>query len=480
MKSTSLCVALSICAACASPTNTQRPPADSTFAGEPVAIWLTTPDGGQLLAPQPSLAFADQSPPTPDTIVVDAAQRFQTMVGFGAAFTDAATYLIHERLSASQRQALLTDLFSTADGIGLSFMRLTIGSSDLSRTRWSYDDMPAGQTDPTLAQFSIRNDQQAMLPVVQQVRQINHDLVIVGSPWSPPGWMKTSGSMIGGSLRPEAYGPLAIYFLRFLQAYDSAGVPVQYITVQNEPRYTPSDYPGMWMPAPDRAAFIGRYLGPLLQQNHVATRVLEWDHNWDMRDEPLLVMTDATAFPFIAGVAWHCYGGDPAAQTAIHDLFPAKEVFLTECSGGTWQGGGFAGALAAMTGALVIDATRNWARGVAFWSLALDPDNGPHLGGCGTCRGVVTIDPATGAVTRNADYYALGHASRFVRQGAVRIQSNSDMGGMKDVAFANPDGSKVLVVLNGGAAERTFTVWSGGHSFSSTLPAGAVATYRWN
>jgi glucosylceramidase len=292
--------------------------------------------------------------------------------------------------------------------------------------------------------------------------------------------MKTTDSMIRGSLRPQAYGPLANYFLRFLQAYDSAGVAVQYITVQNEPRYEPGDYPGTLMPAAERAAFIGRYLGPLLQQNRVATGILDWDHNWDMTDEPQGVLADPTANPFVAGVAWHCYAGNVSAQSAVHDLQPSKDVFLTECSGGSWQAGGFAGALGSMVGDLIIDGTRNWARGVDFWSLALDPANGPHAGGCGTCRGVVTIDPATGAVTRNAEYYALGHASRFVRQGAVRVGSNSDTGGLKSVAFQNPDGSKVLLVLNGASAERTFAVRVGSRSFQSTLPAGAVATYQWS
>ena len=466
-------VVVAACAACSgAPTGTTRPPADS------VAMWLTTADEAQLLAPQASLRFDATAPAAPYFIEIDTTRRYQTIVGFGAAFTDAATYLIQEKLSAEQRQALLADLFSPTQGIGISFMRLTMASSDLSRSHWSYDDMPAGQRDSVLAHFSVEKDREAMLPVVLQARQLNPALVIVASPWSPPGWMKTSGSMIGGSLRPDAYPSLASYFLRFLQAYDSAGVPVQYVTVQNEPAYEPPDYPGMSMPATDRAAFIGRNLGPLLQQNRVATKILDWDHNWEM-GAPLGVLGDATANPFVAGVAWHCYSGSITAQTAVHDLLPSKEAFLTECSGGSWQGGGFAGALGAMTD-LVIEGTRNWARGVAYWSLALDPSNGPHTGGCGTCRGVVTIDPATGAVTRNADYYALAHASRFVRPGAARMDSNSDTGGLRDVAFANPDGSKVLVVWNGASAERAFAVRVGAYWFRSTLPPGAVATYGWH
>ncbi len=456
------------------------PPPDSTGSlGPSVAMWLTTGDATRLLTRQPELRFHTGGTPAAWALEVDTTQRYQTIVGFGAAFTDAATYLIQQKMSASQRRALLTDLFSPTEGIGLSFMRITMGSSDLSRSHWSYDDLPAGQTDSALAHFSIARDTEAMLPVIRQARAVNPTLVLLGSPWSPPGWMKTSGSMIGGTLRPDAYAPLAGYFLRFLQAYDSAGVPVQYLTVQNEPAFVPADYPGMELLAPERARFIGQYLGPLLQRQHPATKILDWDHNWDRTDQPLGVLADAGANPFVAGVAWHCYGGSVSAQSAIHDRYPDKEAFLTECSGGTWQSGGFAGALASMTGDLVIDGTRNWARGVAFWSLALDPANGPHAGGCGTCRGVVTIDPSSGAVTRNAEYYALGHASRFVRPGAVRVSSITNAAGLRNVAFRNPDGGTVLVVLNSASVERTFEVRVGSQRFQSTLPAGAVATYLW-
>lgn len=467
-------VVVALCAAgCASPTDGGGAPSDS------VEVWLTTADQGRLLARQPALRFDAAASPASYVLDVDAGRRYQAIVGFGAAFTDAATYLIQTKLSASQRQVLLTDLFSPTEGIGLSFMRVTMASSDLSRSHWSYDDMPAGEQDTALAHFSIENDREAMLPVIQQARQLNPALVLLASPWSPPGWMKSSGRMIGGRLRPDAYAALAGYFLRFLLAYDSAGVPVQYLTIQNEPKYEPPDYPGMYMPAADRAGFIGRYLGPLLRRSRPATRILEWDFTWDAPEEPLLVLSDASASQFVNGVAWHCYAGSVSAQSTLHDLDPAREVFLTECSGGlAWQPGGFGGGLGYL-GAVVIDGTRNWARGVALWSLALDPDHGPHAGGCSTCRGVVTIDPASGTVTRNAEYYALGHASRFVPPGATRIQSSSDVGGLKDVAFVNPDGSKVLVVLNGAATDRSFTVRAGGRSFQATLPAGSLATYRW-
>jgi glucosylceramidase len=409
---------------------------------------------------------------------VDDGEQYQSIVGFGAAFTDAATYLIEKKMTAAQRHALLTDLFSPTDGLGLGFMRMTMGSSDFSRSDWSYDDVPAGRTDPTLAHFSIDRDREAMLPVIREAREINPGIVLMASPWSAPGWMKTTGSMVRGRLREDAYDPYARYFLRFLQAYAAEGVPVRYISVQNEPDFEPDDYPGMRMSAEERAAFVGRHLGPLLRDSGVTTRILDWDHNWDEPRQPLGVLADPTARSFVSGVAWHCYAGDVAAQSDVHDAFPDEDAFFTECSGGEWSPD-FGKNLAFFVGTLIIDGTRNWARGVAFWNLALDPDHGPHTGGCGDCRGVVTIDPASGSVTRNVEYFALGHASRFVRPGARRIASDSDIAGLKSAAFRNSDGTTALIVLNGADAARAFAVRTASHSFTYSLPAGAVATFRW-
>jgi len=259
--------------------------------------------------------------------------------------------------------------------------------------------------------------------------------------------MKTSGSLIQGTLLPEAYGPFAEYFRRYVTAFGAAGVPIYAITVQNEPHYEPSDYPGMRLEPPARARFVGGYLGPLFAQSGIQTLILDWDHNWDQYQSPLEVLADSVAPRYIAGVAWHCYAGDVSAQTLVHDAHADKDAYFTECSGGGWAPN-FADNLKWFVRTLIIGSTRGWAKGVLLWNLALDEHDGPHTGGCGNCRGVVTINSASGGVTRNVEYYALAHASRFVRPGARRVESTSGSDGLESVAFRNADdGSKALIVV---------------------------------
>lgn len=351
------------CSSVATPTPGPSAGGDSTIAAsDTVGVWQTNAAGTQFLFQQPRLRFVTTSPSEPYTINVDETRQYQSIVGFGAAFTDASTYLIEEKMTADQRHALLMDLFSPTEGLGLGFMRMTMGSSDFSRTDWSYDDVPRGQTDPTLAHFSIDRDREAMLPVIKEAREINPGLALMASPWSAPGWMKTTGSMIKGRLLPEAYDPYAHYFLRFLQAYAAEGVPVQYLSVQNEPDFEPENYPGMRMSAQERAAFVGQHLGPLLRGSGIGTQILEWDHNWDEPQQPLGFLADSVGRSFVTGVAWHCYAGNVSAQSAVHDAYPQKDAFLTECSGGEWSPD-FGKNLAYFVGTLIIDGTRNWARG---------------------------------------------------------------------------------------------------------------------
>jgi glucosylceramidase len=338
--------------------------------------------------------------------------------------------------------------------------------------------MPPGQRDPTLARFSIEPDRANRLPVVQRALAINPSLKVMASPWSAPAWMKTSGTLIKGSLRPDAYEAFAEYLARYVDAYAAEGVPIFALTIQNEPHFEPDNYPGMRVEPPARARFIGGFLGPRLQRGGARTLIFDWDHNWDEPQSPLTVLRDSVARRYVAGVAWHCYGGDVGAQSIVHDSFPSVDTYFTECSGGEWAPK-FSDNLVWNVRALIIGTTRNWARGVLLWNLALDENHGPHLGGCGNCRGVVTIDSKTGAITRNVEYYALAHASRFVRPGARRIGSSTAVQGIETVAFRNPDRSTALIVVNTAAEERRFGVRSHGRVLEYALPAGAVATLRW-
>jgi glucosylceramidase len=465
--------------ACASNGHSADAPSEPPPQGPAVQVWLTTAGADKLLAREPDTHFAAGGPASPTTITVDEGTTYQEMVGFGAAITDASAWLLQNRLTAPQRDALLQELFGPNPGIGLSFTRLTMGASDFSLHQYSYDDLPAGQTDSSLAHFSIDSNRAYVLPVVQRALAINPQLKIMASPWSPPGWMKTTGSLIQGTLRPEAYAPFADYFRRYIEAYRAEGVPIYAITLQNEPHYEPPDYPGMRLDPPARAQVISQYLGPLFARSGIATLILDWDHNWDDPQSPLQVLSDSTAARYIAGVAWHCYAGDVSAQTVVHDAHPDKDTYFTECSGGEWSPN-FADNLKWFVSTLVIGATRGWAKGVLLWNLALDDQHGPHTGGCGNCRGVVTI-AAGGAVTRNVEYYALGHASRFVRPGARRVASTSFAADLETVAFRNADdGSKALIVVNTTAQEQTFAVRWSGQSFRYVLAAGAVATFFWS
>jgi glucosylceramidase len=443
---------------------------------ETVEVWLTTADQSALLAGQ--LALPLEPGGAPDAIAVDPATRYQTMVGFGAAITDASAWLIQNRLSPAQRRALLLDLFGRNPGIGLSFTRLTIGASDFSRSHYSYDDMPSGQTDPGLAHFSTAPAKAAVLPTARAARAVNPKLAVMLSPWSPPGWMKTSDSLITGTLRETAYAPFAAYLRRTVQDFAKAIGPVDYLSIQNEPDFEPDSYPGMRLSAAQRARIIGDYVGPAFARAGLHTRILDWDHNWDHPEQPLGVLADPAASHYVAGVAWHCYNGDVAAQTRVRDAHPDKDVFFTECSGGDWSGS-WADSWRWTLRTLLMGAPRHWARGVLLWNLALNETHGPHSGGCGDCRGVVTIDSKTGAVTRNPEYYALAQASRFVMPGAQRIASDSHTDGIETIAYANPDGTRILIAFNAGKDTADLAVQSEGRHFAYRLPANAAATFRW-
>src|SRR6267142_3156770 len=452
----------------------------SIAGNEPVRVWLTDLSAGVRLAQQSNLSFAPDSNSNPLTITVDESSQFQQMEGFGASFTDSSAWLVYNKLNSAQRTDLMSNLFSPTNGIGLGLLRQPMGASDFSAVgNYSYDDLPAGQTDPSLTNFSINHDLAYIVPVLKQALQLNPAVKIIGSPWSPPGWMKTTDSMIGSNLKPEAYAAFANYFVKYIQAYQAQGVPVNYITVQNEPLYIPPGYPGTGMAASEQAGFIKNYLGPALAAANIKTKILAYDHNWDALNYPETVLSDAGSAQFVSGIAWHWYGGDVSAQSIVHNEYPNKDAFITKASGGSWQGGE-ANGFRAVLDTLVINGSRNWARGVVLWNMALDTNNGPTNGGCNTCRGVVTIDQSSGNVTYNVDYYALGHASKFLQTGAYRIGSNTFGSNIEDVAFRNPDGSKVLIVRNAGNTQRTFKgVW-GNESFSYTLNAAAAVTFTWS
>ncbi|WP_457444194.1 glycoside hydrolase family 30 protein [Roseateles sp. P5_E4] len=454
----------------------------SVANAETVRAFLTTADQQQLLAPSEVSKSANKA----DAVIrIDPKRQHQRIAGFGAAITEGSAWLIRHGMSEPQRDALMRELFTREgnDGKGLGFelTRLTIGASDFSRRHYSLDDMPPGQTDPERKNFSLNTERADVIPAVKRALALNPKLQVMASPWSAPGWMKTTDSLVQGQLKPEFYGAFARYMVRYVESMRAEGVPIFALTLQNEPHFEPPDYPGMRMTPATRATVVGQHLGPLLKAQGLKTQILEWDHNWDEPWSPLSMLSDATARQYVSGVAWHCYAGDVSAQSQVAQHFPELDVWFTECSGGEWKPQ-WAETLPWITRNLIIGSTRHGARGVLMWNLALDPQYGPHLGGCKDCRGVVTIDPKSGKVTRNIEYYAFGHASRFVQQGARRIDSEGGEGkktGLDHVAFTNPDGSTALIVSNSAGAPRRFTVQAPGQRFSYELPASGVVTFTW-
>ena len=440
-------------------------------------MWLTTADGTRKLAPQPLQQRVGRSRGD-EAITIDTSQRFQKVHGFGAAMTDASAQVISQ-LPEPRRRALMAELFGRANGgLGLSFTRLPVGASDFSTSDYSYDDTPGNTPDLELRHFSIERARKYVLPRVREALTINPHLLVMISPWSAPAWMKSTRSLIKGQLVPRYYPAFANYLARTVQAFAREGVPVSMLTIQNEPNFEPDNYPGERIDPPQRAEIIGRYLGPTFRSLGLPTQILDWDHNWDKPEMPLGVLSDATARSFISGVAWHCYNGDVSAQGPVHDAYPDKDAWVTECSGGDWAPN-YAEVLGWMTDKLIIGASNNWSRGTLLWNLALSPAHGPHTGGCSDCRGVVTIDRATGAITRNVEYYVLGHASRFVLPGAYRVAMARRGDEVEATAFINAGGSRVAIVHRT-SGDGPLAIALDGARYAVTLPKGSVATLRWS
>lgn len=471
---------LAACAPAQSSSRTSRTPVSQPSPAKPaVELWLSTQDRRLRLARQPDVPISVPAS-VPANILIDTHHTYQTIVGFGAALTDSSSWLIRHRLTARQRNAFLHEMFGPPPGLGLDMTRLTIGASDFSLRHYSLDDLPAGQADPGLEHFNIATDLDDVIPTVREALAINPRLHIIASPWSAPAWMKTTGSLIGGTLLVRYESTFATYLVKYVDAMRDHGVPIWALTIQNEPAFQPGNYPGMELGPAARARIIGKYLGPALANHEPRTRILGWDHNWDAPEQPLAVLADPAATHYVDGVAWHCYAGDPGAQSRVHRAFPHKDAYLTECSGGDWESTKN-DALLWFARELLLGSLRNWARGVVYWNLALDENHGPHSGGCDDCRGLVTIDSRTGAVSRNDEYYAFAHFGRFVLPGAVRVASTATGPDIRNVAFRNAgDGRLVLVVVNSAKVAQEVSVGQGHVYFRYKMPAESVATFSWN
>lgn len=450
------------------------PPPPPAPATNEVDFWLTTAGQGSLLQKQTGiLAFGTASNTNPN-IEVDSAQAFQTVDGFGYTLTGGSATLINQLPSAT-KASLLQELFgSNSNSIGVSYLRISIAASDLSASVFSYDDMPAGQTDVNLANFSLSQDTIDLVPLLKEILAINPNIKILGSPWSAPVWMKDNSNSMGGSLLPQYYAAYANYFVKYIQAMKAKGITVDAVTLQNEPQHGGNN-PSMVMSATDQANFVKNNLGPAFQTAGITTKIIVWDHNCDHPDYPITVLNDAAAKAFIDGSAFHLYSGDVSALSTVHNAHPDKNLYFTE----QWTGanGTFSGDFMWHVKNVVIGSMRNWSRIALEWNLAADPNYNPHTpGGCTECKGALTIN--AGTYNRNVGYYIIAQASKFVPAGSARIASTL-ANNLTTAAFKTPSGKKVLLVLNEATSASTFNIKYKNKWVAVTLPAASAGTFVW-
>ena len=420
-------------------------------------------------------------------VEIDQTRTFQEMHGFGASLTESSAWLLYNALTEQERQAVMLDLFDPVLGIGLNYLRQPMGTSDFRVTKdYSYDDIPGDiEDDYELSLFSIDNDRPCIIPALKEAMAINPDIKIMGSPWSPPPWMKTNLQYAGGKLIDDdrIYNTYAEYFVKYVQAYQAEGIIIEAVTPQNEPGLE-TDYPSLDMSPDEQIRFV-RLLGQKFDANSITTKIIIWDFNWHVDwpyppNFPLAVLDDTIANPYIDGTAFHGYGGNIVSQTTVHNAYPDKNIYFTEWSDGTWNDMGFGGNLID-NAKVIIRTARRWAKNYIKWNLALDENNGPKIGGgCDTCYGVVTINQSTSEVTRRPQYYSLGHFSKFVKPGATRIDSTEFPGvGIENITFVNSDGSLVALVVNPDNAEHNLKVQWNSQSFIYTLPPVSLTTFVW-
>ena len=450
-------------------------PSTSVLAVNEIDFWLTKGDQSIQLEKQTSnLKFAKTLNNYANIELFDA-QTFQTVEGFGYSLTGGSAQLIMQ-LSADKRAVLLQDLFGqTASSISVSYLRISIGASDLDASVFSYNDLPFGETDLNLTKFSLSPDRTQLIPLLKEILLINPKIKIMGSPWSAPVWMKDNKNSKGGSLLPQYYASYAQYFVKYIQQMKDNGITIDAITPQNEPLH-PGNNPSMYMTADDQTNFIKNNLGPAFTAANIKTKIIIYDHNCDKPEYPISVLNDPAAKAFIAGSAFHLYGGDISALSTVRNAHPDKDLYFTE----QWTSsvGDFAGDLKWHSKNVVIGSMRNWSRIALEWNLANEASFGPHTpGGCTQCKGAITVNDRNSFI-KNVSYYIIAHASKFVPAGSVRIGTDI-VGNLSNVAFKTPAGKTVLIVVNDGSNAELFNIKHNGKWATTSLDAGAVGTFIW-
>lgn len=438
-----------------------------------VKYWLTLPNQSALLQ-EKRLTLQNGLPDGKTPVIrLDQKKRFQVMDGFGFTLTGSSAQLINT-LYPERKMKLLTELFgNTNASIGISYLRIAVGASDLSARVFSYLDLPKGQTDTALHHFNLSDDTLHLIPLLKQIKRIQPSMKIMATPWSPPVWMKSNNDSKGGSLKSEYYRTYALYLVKYIKAMEKSGLQVDAMTLQNEPEHGGNN-PSMLMTADEQALFIKHHLGPLFQKQKVKTKIIIYDHNADHPHYPIQVLNDTVARKYIDGTAFHLYAGDISGLSQVKQSHPDKNIYFTE----QWTGknGDFGGDLQWHIKNVIIGSALNHSKIALEWNLANDESFGPHTpGGCTECKGALTITDSK--IIRNVSYYIVAHASKWVIPGSVRI-ANTTVPGLPTVSFLRPDNTIVLIILNETTFEKTFQVQMNNSFFTSMLPAGAVATFQ--
>ncbi|MGG4555435.1 glycoside hydrolase family 30 protein [Paenibacillus humicus] len=466
-------------------------------AGEPVEVWISTSDPSQAdsglstsarLTRKGDVSFGADTGSVTYSIRIDENATRQQMDGFGVSITDASAWLLNYKLDASKRAEVMERLFGQT-GIGLSLLRQPIGASDFNWEAYTYADTP---NDNNLNNFSIGRDKPYIVPMVKQALAKNPNIKVFASTWSAPAWMKYSNTLNGGKLKAEHYQTFADYLKKFVQAYQNEGIPIYAITVQNEPLHETNTYPTMKMSEQDQVGAIGDFIGPTFRNAGLNTKIITFDHNYLDWNYPNKVITDlknAGKGHFVSGSVFHHYdSGDGSQMTSLHNAHPDKDIWFTEGGFGTWNDpeNGTHSGFDNMANEF-INITRNWSKSIITWNLALDQRSGPTLlAPNNSNRGMITIqnsdnrnDRPENSVTYKKQYYLLGHFSKFVVPGSYRVESNT-YGDMKNVAFKNPDGSKVVVVYNPQSSNQNIKIQWGKQAFTYNIPGKSLMTFKWH
>jgi glucosylceramidase len=472
MKASFLFTLLAIQLNCSSSNDTITPTPPPVVTNE-VDYWLSKGDQSVLLQKQTTAMLFKTEANSYQNIEVDETQTFQTIDGFGYTLTGGSAEVING-LGTIKKQELLQELFGTSvNSISISYLRISIGASDLNAAPFSYNDLPSGQSDVSQLLFSLAPDMNHLIPLLKEIVLINPNIKIVAVPWSAPAWMKNLYTTTGSSLIPVYYSSYAQYFVKYIQEMQAQGITIDAVCPQNEP-LNAGNNPSMVMTAAQQISFVKK-LGTAFQTAGITTKIIIFDHNCDTPEYPLTVLGDATANPFIDGSAFHLYGGNISALTTVHNAFPSKNIYFTE----QWTSsvGDFGGDLKWHVKNVIIGSMRNWSKNALEWNLANNGSFGPHTsGGCSQCKGALTI--SNGEIVRNVSYYIVAHASKFVPTGSVRIASTIS-GNLNTVAYKTPTGKKVLLVENDGNATELFNIKYNGKWVTSSIEAGAVGTYIW-